>query len=132
MNNCNLTLEVLSETYCVCKGLPIHLLSSLTDKNSFFSFTKTTDELSVVCSESSIVGIEDITCEKGWKALKVAGPLDFGLIGILANLSSILANANISIFVISTYDTDYLLIKDVHLTQAINCLEAEGHHVSHA
>jgi hypothetical protein len=65
-------------------------------------------------------------CERGWKCLKVEGYLDFSLTGILAALSSALAAAGVSIFVISTYDTDYILVKEKKLENAINALVSYG------
>ncbi len=90
----------------------------------FISITRTTDELSIVCEQNNI---ENIKAEKNWRAFKVLGPLDFSEIGILANLARILADAKISIFVISSFDTDYLLVKEQLLTKAIKALENAGH-----
>ena len=67
--------------------------------------------------------------EEGWKALKVRGPLDFSQVGILASIAGPLSNAGISIFTISTFDTDYILIKEGTLKPAITALEAAGHQV---
>lgn len=82
----------------------------VTNLNGFFSITQTDEELSVVCQTSSIEGACDKR-EDGWKRIKVLGPLDFGLTGILSSIASPLADAKISIFALSTYDTDYLLVK---------------------
>jgi len=94
--------------------------------SSFFSLTKTADELSIVCLQS-IVPADVTPCEKGWSLLKVQGPLDFSLTGIMARLASPLAAAEISIFAVATYDTDYLLVKENKLEQAIEALKNEGH-----
>jgi hypothetical protein len=91
----------------------------------FFSVTHTPDELSIVCEETRIPA--GVTVEKGWRALRVAGPLDFALVGILAQLSSALAAAGVSIFAISTYDTDYILIKEPSLPSALSALRHAGH-----
>lgn len=97
--------------------------------SGFYSLTKTDDELSVVCLQHLIPS--DLTpCEKDWSCLKVQGPLDFGLTGIMASLASPLAKAGISIFAVSTYDTDYLLVKANRLEDAIEALKKEGHDVS--
>ncbi len=88
----------------------------------FFSATRTSDELSIVCCEKNIP--EDIKCEKNWRILKIEGPLDFSLIGILASISSILAERKISIFAVSTYDTDYILIRDSDVNDAVEALSA--------
>ncbi len=88
----------------------------------FFSITKTSDELSVVCPEEKVP--RDVKVEGGWRCLKVEGPLDFGLTGILASLAQPLAEAKISIFSLSTYDTDYIMIKKNNLQKAIEVLGA--------
>jgi len=71
----------------------------------------------------------DVLCEKGWRCLKVDGPLDFSLTGILTSLAAPLSAAGISIFAISTYDTDYLLLKEEQLDSAIRTLQQYGHHI---
>lgn len=96
--------------------------------SSFFSITKTDSELSVVCQESAIPA--DIIAERGRRVLRVEGPLDFSLTGILASLAAPLATAQVSIFALSTYDTDYLLIAASDLDRAIPALEQAGHTIS--
>ncbi len=90
------------------------------DKGNFFSITKTQDELSIVCAENKVP--QDVKVEKGWRCLKVEGPLDFWLTGILSSLAQPLAEAKISIFAISTFDTDYIMIKKENLQRAIAVL----------
>ncbi len=87
--------------------------------------TYTTDELSIVCPGSSVPA--DVRCEKGWVAIKVRGPLDFSLTGILAALASPLAADGIPIFALSTFDTDYVLVKEQDLLRAKKALERAGH-----
>ena len=72
----------------------------------------------------------DVEAERDWRVLRIEGPLDFSLIGILASLVSPLAEAEISVFAISTYDTDYLLVREKFLSQAISVLKKEGHSVN--
>lgn len=91
----------------------------------FFSITRTADELSIVCLEEQAPG--DVTVERGWRCLKVEGPLDFALTGILADLAGALASADISIFAVSTFDTDYLLVKEETLDGAVETLTVAGH-----
>ena len=93
--------------------------------SGFFSMTRTPDELSIVCNEEIVP--DGVACEKGWHCLQVKGPLDFALTGILASLAAPLAEAGISIFAISTYDTDYFLVKE--LDRAIAVLFKAGHNV---
>lgn len=88
----------------------------------FFSITKTQDELSIVCLEDKVP--QDVKVEKGWRCLKVEGPLDFGLTGILSSLAQPLAEARISIFAISTFDTDYIMIKKENLQKTVAILAA--------
>ncbi|NLL38887.1 MAG: ACT domain-containing protein [Clostridiales bacterium] len=120
-----LTMEVLSGKYGVCRLEKDSPIPQWALKGDFFSITKTSDELSVVCSEGNIPG--DIRCEKDWKILKILGPLDFALTGILASVSAILARAEISIFALSTYDTDYILVKDKDVVRAMAELNSEGY-----
>jgi uncharacterized protein len=90
-----------------------------------FSITRTAEELSVVCPENLVP--EDVLAERGWRALRVAGVMDFSVIGILAGLTAPLAEGGIGVFAISTYDTDYLLVKEHDLGRAIRTLQAAGH-----
>jgi len=96
-------------------------------KSDFFSITRTEDELSIVCRQSDAPA--DVQCQGDWFGLKVAGPLDFSLTGILAGLAAPLAAASIPIFAISTYDTDYLLIPGAEIERAISVLKAAGYDV---
>lgn len=72
---------------------------------------------------------EGVSHETGWRCLKVSGPLDFGLTGILASLAAPLAAAKIPIFAISTFDTDYVMVKAEHLARALEVLRAAGHRI---
>ncbi len=91
----------------------------------FYSVTKTGDELSVVCE--SALAIPSGQSESGWSCLRVRGPLAFSLTGVLADLSGCLARAGISIFALSTHDTDYILVKTEALADATTVLSAAGH-----
>ena len=93
--------------------------------SSFFSITRTPDELSIVCDSG--MDLESSHCETGWRAIKLEGPLDFSLIGILARIAGILAANSISIFAISTFETDYILLKEKHLLIAKQALEENGY-----
>ena len=94
--------------------------SWLANEEGFFSLTRTQDELSVVCTENRVPS--NVKVEKGWRCIKIEGPLDFGLTGVLSSLLNPLAEAKISIFAISTFDTDYLMIKKEHIQKAIEIL----------
>lgn len=119
-----LTMSVLDGTFAICRlrneeGVPPWAVNS-----GFFSVTRTMDELSVVCPQENVP--EGICCEKEWRCLKVEGPLDFSLTGILSSLALPLARSGISIFALSTYDTDYLLVKENQLQRAIFVLSREA------
>ncbi len=83
----------------------------------FLSITQTEDEISIVCRDDFF--IESQKKEAGWNIIKVAGPLDFSLTGILAKLSAIIAKIDVSVFVISTFDTDYILVKKENIDKVV-------------
>lgn len=118
----NLNMKILDNQYYVCR------LNSNEKadwaKGDFISITYTEDECSVVCPKSCVPS--GIKYEGPWSILKVEGPLDFALIGILSFISRTLADAGISIFAISTYDTDYILVKTEKLDKAKKCLQDAG------
>lgn len=120
----DLKFELLQHTFGVCKLNHAQDIPLWAYQGDFFSITKTADELSIVCLEAVIP--EHVTCEKGWRALKIVGILDFSLIGILSVVSSTLAKADISIFAVSTYNTDYILVKDRDLEGALKALRNES------
>lgn len=112
-----LTLSILPEKLGVCHFAKNSLIPSwATQDGNFFSLTKTRDELSVVYPQDKIPA--GILVEKDWRAFKVEGPLGFSLTGIVASLTPPLAKAKISILYISTYETDYLLVKENNLKRA--------------
>jgi len=94
----------------------------------FFSATRTRDELSIIMAQSRVP--QGTKCERDWRLLGVQGPLDFSLVGIIAGISGTLADARISIFALSTYDTDYILVKRDDFNRAISALRAAGYRVS--
>jgi hypothetical protein len=93
--------------------------------SGFLSVTRTQNELSVVCKEAVVP--EGVHAERNRRLMQIEGPLAFTLAGVLASVAAPLANAGISIFAVSTYDTDYLLVSEQDLQQAIQALEAAGH-----
>ena len=92
--------------------------------------TRTPDELSVICAEPAVP--EATPVERGWRCLQVQGPLSSEMTGILAALSGPLADAHIPLLALSTYDTDYLLVREEHLEAAYAALERAGHQVDRA
>jgi len=96
-------------------------------QGGFFSVTRTSDELSVVCLADRVPS--GVATETGWRALKVKGPFALSEIGVLATLAAPLALAKVSLFPISTFDTDYLLVSEKQLDVAIAALKDAGHSV---
>ena len=93
----------------------------------FTSITRTADELSIVFPESAIPS--GVACEAGWRIFKIRGPLDFALTGVLASIAEPLAQSGIAIFAISTFDTDYVMVKESAVEAALQALLAAGHRV---
>lgn len=120
-----LALSILPETYAIARLEPAAPVPDWALGGSFSSFTRTADELSIVCREDTVPA--EAAASRGWRALKVAGPLDFVLTGIVSSLSSPLAAAGIPIFVLSTHDTDYVLVRGESLGRAVEALTAAGH-----
>ncbi len=84
----------------------------------FYSLTRTPHELSIVCSEDDLPPSVEFNVQRGWAAFEVVGPLPFGLTGVVSGLTAPLAAAGVPVFVISTYDTDYLLVEVANLATA--------------
>ncbi len=129
-----LTFSQLKERLAVCRFPNNHFIAPEWLGASFFSITKTEDELSVVIPEDLIMGTGSpntgpVKVDKSWRGLKVDGPLDFSLIGIMANISKILADGGVSIFAISTFDTDYILVKELDFEKAKEFLITAGHEI---
>ena len=123
-----LTVQVLPDRLAICRLAADSAVPAWAWRGALVSVTRTAEELSLVCDEAALPeGVSPV--ERGWRALRVAGTLDFALVGILARLSVPLAEAGISIFAISTFDTDYLLVRATDLAAAIEALRASGHDV---
>jgi hypothetical protein len=97
--------------------------------SSFYSMTSTIDELTIVCNTVKITLDEDIKVDKHWRILKIIGPLDLSLVGIIATISNTLKENKIPIFVVSTFDTDYILIKNHDLDMTMIALSNAGHKI---
>jgi hypothetical protein len=122
-----LTLTVSSERLAICRLGPDEPVPTWAGGPGFVSVTRTSEELSVVAPESEVPS--GIRCERGWQAVSVKGPLDFATTGVMASLTLPLAEAGISLFVVSTFDTDYLLVRENELLAAIEALSGAGHKV---
>ena len=118
-------LKRLEYDLTVCKVESITDIDMTTD---FFFIGKTDEEISLVC-KTDTAPEKTIERDDGWKGFRIQGVLDFSLIGILSKLSGILAENNIGIFAVSTFNTDYILVKAENLERALSVLSAEGYTV---
>jgi uncharacterized protein len=122
-----LDLTVLEEDLSICRLDAGAEVPAWATRTTFFSVTRAQDELSVVCPEEFVPG--DAYRERGWRALKIEGPLDLSMIGILASVAAPLAEVGASIFTVSTFDTDYVLVRGTQLDLAVDTLRENGHRV---
>jgi len=123
-----LTLELVAGSYAVCRLGAAEPVPAWAAGGPFVSITRTDAELSVVCPQEAVPAA--VLAERGFCCLRVAGPLGFGMTGVLASLSGPLASSGVSIFVVSTYDTDYLMVQERDLERAVDALARAGHCVS--
>ena len=120
-------LSCLSDVLAICRldaDAPIPFWAL---RGEFVSVTRTVDELSVVCRCGDVPA--GIRCVKNFRCIKVEGPLGFELTGILSSLTTALARAGIPVFVVSTFDTDYILVTEDRLEETVRTLSQEGHDV---
>lgn len=122
-----MTLDVIPGCYAVCRLEAAAAIPPWASGGALSSITRTTQELSIVCDAEAVPS--EVRAARGYRALAVRGPLDFALVGIVASLSAALAAGGVSLFVVSTYDTDYVLVKGDDLGRAIAALEGAGHRV---
>ena len=122
-----LTLSILHEEFAICRLNADSPVPSWAFAGSLSSITRTADELSIVCAQKQAP--EQTRCDRDWRCLKVHGPLDFSLTGVMLALVKPLAEARISIFAFSTFDTDYLMVKESNLEKAIRALTDAGHEI---
>jgi len=120
-------LQLLPDTYAVCRLEKNAPAPDWGTRGLFSSITRTEEELSVVCPDAHVP--DGVRRQGGWRVLKVEGPLDFSLTGVLASLTAPLAREGISVFALSTYETDYLLVKTEQLEKAIQALRGEGYEI---
>lgn len=121
-----MTIQALPDAFSVCKVADY----SLVDRETMFCFTGRTDaERSLVCRTQDVP--DNATArEDGWRAMRITGTLDFSLIGVLAGISAVLAENGIGIFVLSTYDTDYILTKQKTYARALKLLAQAGYQIA--
>lgn len=116
-------LKIINQDLSICK---VEDLSQIDYSDDFYFIGKTDEELSLVCS-TNLVPNNIIECDNGWKAFRIEGVLDFSLIGILSKISTLLAENEIGIFAVSTYNTDYILTKKENFEKVIETLENNGY-----
>jgi len=120
-----LNLILSPDTFAVCRAAPDDPIPSWAASGPIYSITRTPDELSIVCLQALVPA--GIRHEPGWRCLRVAGTMDFTAVGDLASLAGPLAEAGISLFAFSTFDTDYLLVKETDLEKSKAALRRAGH-----
>ena len=122
-----LDLQLLAGTYAVSRLSPGEPAPEWA-RGELLAMVWTPEELSIVSAADSVPA--SIRSERGWRVLRVVGPLDFSLVGILATLAGALARASVALFSLSTFDTDYLFVREHDLQLALRALESDGHRVA--
>lgn len=120
----NLTLSLMPDSYAICRLAPESKVPAWAFQGSFYSISKTNDELSIVVDQR--FAPEGIKKAENWKGFKIEGPLDFSITGILAALSKSLADNQIPLFCVSTFDTDYILVESQYYEKAKRVLAKEN------
>lgn len=121
-----MNLKRLPYDISVCKIKSLEYVNLNTD---FYFIAKTDEEISLVCKTED-VPTNTVNCDNGWKGFRIEGILDFSLIGILSKISTILADNKIGIFAVSTYNTDYILVKEKDFERALKVLSSNGYEVN--
>lgn len=122
------TLTALPQEVSICRLAPDEAVPDWAHNIVFSSITRTADELSIVCFAHEVP--DHLPAERGWRILKMEGPFDLSLIGILAGVANVLEARAISLFVVSTFDTDYVLVRSDKLSDALAALDRDGYHVN--
>ena len=123
----NLDFKLLRDTFSIYRLNKDSTIPDWLDESDFYSVTKTGDEMSIVCKQVDNLSDDRIKADRHWRILKINGPLNLSQVGIIAYFSDLFKKNKISIFTISTYDTDYFLIKDDYIHKAIKVLKNMGH-----
>src|SRR5574340_34944 len=118
-------LTLLPTPMALCRLAPHSDIPDWAKESSFLSITRSSDELSIICDAHLVP--DGVRAEGGWRALKMVGPLEFTMVGVLAAILNPLAAAQVSILAVSTYDTDYILVTDPDLKAALAALHQAGH-----
>ena len=117
--------KVLQDRFAICRLDPGPAVPDWAMTGTFFSVTRTADELSIICPETSVP--EAVKAERGFHCVQLEGPFDFQSIGILESFLAPLAQAGVPVFAVSTYDTDCILIQAKHWERALSALSQAGH-----
>jgi hypothetical protein len=120
-------LSLLPETFTICRLAPDDVVPEWATQGQFFSITRSSDELSVIAETAFLP--EKLRTAVSWRVMKVRGPFEFSEVGVLASLVQPLAAAGVSVFTISTFDTDYLLVQCIQLPDAVTALRNAAHRV---
>jgi uncharacterized protein len=126
----NLNLSLLEGRFAVVQLEPESPVPAWAFEGGFFTVSKTIEELSIVCLEVNVPANSNVRLERDWACLKLQGPFEFSLTGILLSVLEPLAKVNVGIFALSTFNTDYVLVKAENLERAILALEGAGHSVA--
>ena len=125
-------LRVLSDRLAVCRLPSDAQWPTPPADRSFFAAVRTAEEISVVCVPDSAPSHPELHIEPDWRALEVVGPLDFAMVGVLLSITAPLSEVGVSVFVVSTFDTDYVLVRADSLEASVTALRAAGHEVAAA
>jgi hypothetical protein len=120
-----LKIKKITQEFAICK---VSDISKINFSDEFCFVEKTDAELSLVCTAEHVPQ-DTVECHSGWRAFRIEGTLDFSLIGILAKISALLADQGIGIFVVSTYNTDYVLTRTDDYENALSALQSEGYEI---
>jgi hypothetical protein len=123
-----IALDLMPGSFAICRLDAAAAVPPWAMRLGFSSITRTSNELSIVCGVDDVP--DAVRAQRGYRGLVVRGPLDFDLVGIVASLAGALSAAAISIFVVSTYDTDYLFVREADLDRAVAVLRAAGNSVT--
>jgi hypothetical protein len=122
-----LKLSLLPGLLAVCRLERGQEIPPWATQGGFCSISRTVDELSVICASESVP--ESVRASRGWRAIKIEGPLDLDLVGILVSVAVPLAHAGVGILPVGTFDTDYVLVRDSQLGEALKALKTTGFNV---
>ena len=123
----NLDFTLLKNTFSIYRLNKDSAIPDWLDESDFYSVTKTGEEMSIVCKQVDNLSDDRIKSDKNWRIIKINGPFDLSQVGIIAYISDLFKKNKISIFTISTYDTDYILFKNANIHKAITVLKNMEH-----